>query len=74
MLETARILAGVVVILLIVATAAWANPLGRPQSRRPDDGAVANAANLQVAAILLLAAVGLGAVAAFLAIVGRFAT
>ena len=74
MLEAARILAGVAVILLIVAVAAWANPLGRPQLRRPNGSTVANGGNLQIAALLLLAAVGMSAVAAILAIAGWFAT
>ena len=74
MLEAARILAGVAVILLIVAVAVWANPLGRPQLRRPNGSAVANGGHLQIAAYLLLASVGLSAVAAVLAIGGWFAT
>ena len=74
MLEVARILASIAVILLIVAIAAWANPLGRSPLRRLDGSAVANGGNLQIAALLLLAAVGLSAVAAILAIAGWFAT
>jgi len=73
MLEAARVLAGVAVILLIVAIAAWANHLGPPQLRRPNDSAVTNSGNLQIAALLLLAAVGISAVAAILAIAGWFA-
>jgi len=71
--EVARILASVAVVLLIVAIAAWANPLGRPPLRRPNGSAVASGVNLQIAALLLLAAVGLSAVAAILAIAGRLA-
>ena len=73
MLEVARIFAGIAVILLIVAVAAWANPLGRPQLRRPNGSAVASGGHLQIAALLLLAAVGLSAVGAMLAIAGWFA-
>ena len=71
MLEAARILASVSVLVLVVALAAWANPLGRPQLRRID-GTAANEDNLEVAALLLLVGVGLSAVAAFLAIAGWF--
>jgi len=74
MLEAARILASVAVILLIVSVAAWANPLGRPPLRRLNGGAVADRGNLQIAALLLLAAVGLSAVSAILAIAGWFTT
>jgi len=72
MLDAARILAGVAVISLIVAVAAWVNPLGLPSLRRLNGSAVANGGNLQIAALLLLAAVGLSAVAAILAIAGWF--
>ena len=74
MLEAARFLASIAVILLIVAVAAWVTPLGRPLLRRLNGSAVANVGNLQIAALLLLAAFGLSAVAAILAIAGWFAT
>ena len=74
MIEAARIFAGIAVILLIAAVTAWANPLGRPQLRRPNGSTVANRANHQIAALLLLSAVGLSAVGAVLAIAGWFAT
>ena len=74
MLETARILASVAVICLIVASVAWANPLARPPLRRLNGSAVANGGNLQIAALLLLAAVGLSAVGAILATTGWIAT
>jgi hypothetical protein len=61
------------VLLLIAAFAAWANPLGRSQLRRLNGSAVANSGNLQMAALMLLTAVGLSAVAAVLAIAGWFA-
>jgi hypothetical protein len=74
MLEVAHILASIAVILLIVAFAAWANPLGRPPLRRPIGNAVANGGNIQIAALLLLAAVGVSAVAAILAIARLLST
>ena len=58
MLEGAHVLAGIAVILLIAAVAAWANPLGSPQLRRPNGSMVEHRANHQIAALLLLAAVG----------------
>ena len=74
MLEIARILASIAVILLIVAFAAWANPLVRPPLRRPNGSAVAYGGNTQIAALLLLAAVGVSAAAAILVIAGLFVT
>jgi hypothetical protein len=74
MLEAARILASVGVILLVAAVTAWANPLGRTQLRRPNGSTVANRANHQIAALLLLSAFGLSAAGAALAIAGWFAT
>lgn len=72
MLEAARILASVSVILLIVAFAAWAGPLRRLQFRL-SNGSAANGGNPEFAALMLFTAVGLSAVAAILAI-GWFAT
>ena len=74
MLEGSHILAGVSVMLLIGALVAWMNLLGGPQLRLPKGIAAANAGNRQLAARLLLAAVGLSAVAAILAIAGWFTT
>ena len=75
MLESAHILASVSVILLIVAIVAWVNPLARSKIRRLNgSAAAADVGHLQIAAVLLLAAVGLSAVAAMLAITGWFAT
>lgn len=74
MLEGSHILAGVSVMLLIGALVAWMNLLGRPQLRLPNRIAAANPGNRQLAALLLLAEVGLSAVAAMLAIAGWFAT
>ena len=73
MLEVAYILASVSVMLLIGALVAWMNLLGRPQLRLPSGSGAATAGNRQLAASLLLAAVGLSAVAAALAIAGWFA-
>jgi hypothetical protein len=73
MLEAAHILASVSVVLLIGALVAWINQLRPPQFRRLNGGAAANAGNPQIGALLLLAAVGLSAVAAVLAIAGWFA-
>jgi hypothetical protein len=67
MLEVARVLASVSVILLIVAFAAWAGPLARLQLRL-SNGSTANGAKSEFAALMLFAAVGLSAVAAILAI------
>jgi hypothetical protein len=74
MLEAARILAVVAVILLVLAIAAWATPLRPAQLRRPNGSAVANGGSLQVAASLLLAAVAFSAGGAILAITGWFST
>jgi hypothetical protein len=73
MLEAARIMASISVLLLIGALVAWMNLLGRPQFRRLNGSAAANVGNPQIAALLLLVAVGLSAVAAILAIAGWFA-
>ena len=72
MLEVAHILAGVSVILLIGAFVTWMNPLGRQQFRRLNGSAAAYGGNPQLAALLLIAAVGLSAMAAALAIAGKF--
>jgi len=74
MLEAGQILASVAVILLIVSIAVWAKPLGHLSLRQLNGRTVANGGNLQSAAPLLLAAVGLSAVAAILAIAGWFTT
>ncbi len=73
MLEVAYILAGIAVILLAMAIAAWATPLGRPTTRRLNGSAVAKDGHLQTAALLLMAAVGSSAVAAVLAVAEWFA-
>jgi hypothetical protein len=67
MLEASRGLAGGAVLLLILAGAAWVYPLARPQLRRLNGG-VTDTGHHQRSALLLLAAFGISAVAAFLAI------
>lgn len=74
MLEAARMLAGFSVALLVVAFAAWANPLGRAQLRRLNGRTTSNVDYPQIAAVLLFTAVGSSAVAAILAIAGWFTT
>jgi hypothetical protein len=73
MLETARILAGISAIALFWAIAAAISPSGRQQLRRLDDTTAVDGRHLQIAAYLLMAALGLSAVAASLAIAGWFA-
>ena len=73
MLEAARILAGIAAISLILAIAAGIGPLGRQQLRRQNGSTAVDDRFLQVAAYLLMAAVGLSGIAAVLAITA-FAT
>lgn len=73
MLEASRTLAGVSMAFLAIAIAAGLSPLGRKQFKRLGGRAVAKVGYLQIAAFLLLAAVGLSAVAAVLAL-ADFAT
>lgn len=72
MLEVARILAGISAISLILAIAAGIGPLGRQQVRRLNGSAAVDDRYLQMAAYLLMAAVGLSGIAAVLAISGFF--
>ena len=72
MLEIARIVAGIALIPLILAMAAGVSPLGRQQFRRLNGAAAVDDRFLKVAAYLLIAAVGLSCLAAFLAISGFF--
>jgi hypothetical protein len=67
MLEIARIVSGIALIPLILAMAAGVSPLGRRQLSRLNGTAAVDDRFLKVAAYLLLAAVGLSCVAAFLA-------
>ena len=73
MLETARIVASVAMMLLIGALLAWLHLRAHPQFGPPSGSAAASAGHSKVAASLLLAAVGLSALAATLAIAGWFA-
>ena len=72
MLEVARIVAGIALILLILAMAAGLSPLGRQQLRRLNGSAAVDDRYLKVAAYLLMAAVALSCVAAFLAVSAFF--
>ena len=68
MIEGARIVAGIALVPLILAMAAGLSPLGRQQLRRLNGTAAVDDRYLKAAAYLLMIAVGLGFVAAFLAI------
>ena len=68
MLEVTRILAGVSVILLILAIAAVMSPLGRLQIRQLNGAAAADDRFLQTAAYLLMTAVGLSGAAVLLTV------
>lgn len=74
MLDLARSVAGIALIPLILAMAAGLSPLGRRQLRRLNGSAAADDRYLRMAAYLLMAAVGLSCVAAFLAISDLFTT
>ena len=74
MLDFARIVAGISLIPLILAVAAGISPLGRQQLRRLNGSAAADDRYLRMAVYLLMAAVSLSCVAAFLAIWGLFTT
>lgn len=70
MLELTHILAGISVISLILAIAAGVSPLGRLQIRQLDGAAAADDRYLQMAAYLLMTAVGLSGAAALLVVAG----
>ena len=70
MLEVTHILAGISVALLILAIAVAISPLGHGQTRQLDGAAAVGDRYLQMAACLLMAAVGLSGAAALLAIAG----
>ena len=72
MFEVTRILAGVSVILLILAIAAVTSPLGRLQIRQLNGAAPAGDRFLQMAAYLLMTAVGLSGAAALLTVAAWF--
>ena len=71
--EASEILAAVAVMMLIGALAAWRRPQHRAQLRRLN-GSTVTVDDPKIATLLLLAAVGLSAVAAFLAIAAWIVT
>ena len=70
MLELARILGGLSAVLLVAAIAAWVNLLRAPVLQRLDGRLQGESRAAEIASQLLVAAAGLGAVAAILAVVG----
>lgn len=73
MIEIARILGGSSAVLLLAALAAGASSLRNPLLQRLDGKRAFDSPQAEVASRLLLTAVGLSAVAAILAVWGRFA-
>ena len=73
MLELTHILVAVSVVSLILAIAAAISPLGRLQIRQLNGAAAADNRHLQMAAYLLMTAVGFSGLAAFLAVTGWLA-
>jgi hypothetical protein len=70
MLEVApQIFGACSAVLLIVAIAAWVKLFGGPELQRLNGRAARNVSNVEVASQLLVLAVGVGSVAAILAIV-----
>lgn len=74
MLETAQFIAVLSAVFLIVAVAAWAKLLLRPVLQPQVGSVAANVGNVEMASQLIVLAVGLSAVAAFLAVTSWFAT
>ena len=72
MLELTQILASVSVLSLILAIAAALSPLGRRQLRQLDGASAADDRYLQMAAYLLMTAVGLSSAAVLLVVAGWF--
>jgi hypothetical protein len=72
MLEVARIMAGVSLVSVILAIAAAISPLGRLQLARLNHGSRADDRYLRMVAYLLMIAVGVGGMAALLAVSGWF--
>lgn len=68
--EVAHIFAGVSLISLVLAIGVAMSPLGRLQIRQLDGAAAADDRYLQVAAYLLMTAVGVAGIAAILAVSG----
>ena len=74
MLDVARILGGMSLVSLILAMAAAISPAGRVQLRRLNGAASAEVRHLEMAAVLLMTAVGLSSLAALLAITSWFSS
>ena len=68
--EIARNLAAVSALLVVISIAIWANRLRGPLLQRLDGRRSSNAAPAAIAIKLLMAAVGISAVAALLAVIG----
>lgn len=73
MLEIGNILAVGAIVLLAISFAAWVNSLGSPLVALAQDGKMTSDGSQRLAAILLMAAVGVSALAAILAVGGRIA-
>lgn len=73
MIELASLLGGVSALLLLIAIAAWLKMGRTPLLRRLDGRAELDSAQGQAAAQLLVAALGLSAAAALLAVIGWIA-
>ncbi len=70
MLEVARIMAAVSLLSLVLAIGAAVSPLGRLQFARLDQTSGVDDRHLRMAAYLLMVAVGVGGIAALLAVSG----
>lgn len=73
MLEPAHMIAGLSVVLLIVAIGAWVKLFGGPELQRLNGSAAAVVGNVEIASRLLVLAVAVSAVAASVAVFGKFA-
>ena len=71
MIETARILGGFSVVVLIVALAAWVRLIREPGLRRLDGQVERNPAQAEIASRLSLLAVATSALAAVIAVLNR---
>jgi hypothetical protein len=73
MLEAGQIIGCFSALLLVMAVAAWAKLLLRPVARPLNGIEAPNVGNVEIASRLIASAVGLSAVAAFIAVAGLFA-
>ena len=71
MLEGAQLFAGVSAVLLLAALLVWASLLKGPLLQRLNGSRASNARPAEIAARILATALGLSAIAAVVAIVGR---